>query len=110
VVGATAGAVGIGVIAAALASGLPVQQRVTPTDHLRTEVSTAGTSPSTAVATMQPRGAGGSTGTAYGVEAAFSTSWAGRRTSWFATGPYDSGSTVPAVTTTVLRHLVSTGR
>lgn len=118
VVGATAGAVGIGVIAAALASGLPVQQRVPPTDQLRAQLSTVGTSPSAGSATVRSvdatdaaLGAGTrlGAGTTFGSEAAFRPG-AVFSTAWFAAGPYDGGSSAPAVTMTVLHHLVGTGR
>jgi hypothetical protein len=51
------------------------------------------------------------TGAAFGTESAAITPWSTvPRSSWFSTGTLAGGSAVPAVTSTVLRHLVSSGR
>lgn len=158
VVGATAGAVGVGVIAAALASGLPAAQRGTPTDQLRATVTTGSTSSpgvlgqrgfgasvaafgtgevlgsGSRLAAGPVLGAGSGVGSA-GAPSAGSASagsgsgdaaWAGGvfetqsawvdpwsvtpRTSWFSTGTLADSALVPAVTTTALRHVLSSGR
>lgn len=161
VVGATAGAVGVGVIAAALASGLPAAQRVAPPDQLRAAASSTGPNASggarapfgieAAFSTSAAFSAGAASGTsaafatspAFGTSPAFRTGtslgagavlsrgpvlttdeaaflggsasiapWATapRGGSWFSTGALDARSVVPAVTSTALRHLMSSGR
>lgn len=84
VVGATAGAVGLGVIAAALASGVPAAQRVAPPDQLRAEASTSGGGTGVDVVLNVPAGGTGEQ-----------------------LAPFAGASAVPGVTTTLLHHLLA---
>ena len=104
VVGATAGAVGAGVIAAALASGLPVAPRVTPPDQGHLEASAVSAGPS-------PAARAGQAGGFVGIEAVLTTRG---RSGGPAAGPLTAGSpasavAVPAVTTTLLHHMLTSG-
>jgi hypothetical protein len=101
VVGATAGAVGAGVIAAALASGLPVAQPVAPADQRHLEASAVAAGPQW---TPQRAQAGG----LVGIEAVLTT----RGSSSPGAGSLSAGSpvtavAVPAVTTTLLQHVLT---
>jgi hypothetical protein len=97
-VGATAGAVGAGVIAAALASGLPATQRVTPVDHRQagSQVADLGTVPQAVPqpAAFQALDASLNAAPMTGLTVDDRAAWTG-------------AAAVPAVTTTVLRHLLS---
>jgi hypothetical protein len=94
------------VIAAALASGLPVAPRVAPPDQAHLEASAVSAGPSPAAQTGQVRGF-------VGIEAVLTTRTQSGGTG-AAPGSLSAGSTaaavaVPAVTTTLLHHLLTSG-
>ncbi|HET8615613.1 MAG TPA: zf-HC2 domain-containing protein [Actinomycetales bacterium] len=112
VVGATAGAVGAGVIAAALAGGLPVSQPVTPVDHLQAAPRVADLGPAREAQMVGDQVlADVGTGQASSVQDIGLLLAGSSPTGLSLAAPRpqrSAASAVPGVTTTVLRHLLAT--